>query len=367
MGNVSNKDITKSDICFDYFAKTLIEKYNRKEKRIYNLLELKDCNLKDEIIKYKNMICLCLQPSNNKEYNEFQKEMIKPFVNQLCITQKFDFLDSDYVNNSLSNPYIIMIGFSQGNVCKLVSYCSINFKKNIFTKEIMPEIELLCATTVKTEQNLSNAGKKYKHLFRVNEFGITEIKAGLGVLTLYFAYKLCLSLNYKTIILNTTPDLFKYYKNKSWKIGYPNSDVGQEFVTGRSFNFVSFSDMLTNRLFDYIIQNNLIDCINRKEECLIKAEELGFALFMKNTKAENTDDNYYLLHQPLNYNILQKYEGLLKETLFDLDFISGITDLFDLNSTEKNSFVKNWTKNNESYGFFIDYTDVKQDHRNYNI
>jgi hypothetical protein len=371
MGNITNKEITKSNICFDYFSKEMIQKFGRKQKIIYNLKNLKDCDLATDVIVYKNLTCLCIQPTNNIELADFQKQMIKPFLNQICINSPYDFLDKEYVSNSLNNPYII-IGFSQGNTCKLIAFCSISYLKNIVNNNILAELDIICATTAQTDHNLQNAGKEYSHYFKKNRLGYTEIKIGFGKICIYFACKLLKTLGYKDVILYTNYNLIPYYNKLGFKLGYPDLYTVEKLVEQNGIKIpLMNTSYVMEILIKQTIEKNFVSLHKETRNDNILFEKIrtkGYALFMKNLKHENIEDNIYCMFHELNETFISKLETKCINQLQDLDFIDGLSDLFDINSEHKIPFYKNWDfQDQQAYSKYIDYTEVSQNNRPYDI
>jgi len=408
MGNVTNKDITQTDICFNYFVKTLISEFKMKHVHCSTLRDILDYNLDDTIISYKTMVALSLKPSSNKELYEFQKQMIRPFVHQICNLQE-SFLDWDYVNENLDikqqrdkrfEPFLILIGFSQGNMCKIVGVCKVDFRFEVLSEKVVPDCSLLCA--FKSIDELSSDGSKTQSkelreyitkcqeltdkqrtkdmnlfksaLFKIKE-DLVEVKVGLGHLCLFFAHKTLIARGHTILFLNTQEELFKYYSRLGYKIGFPENEIS--FQSFRRYYYVQEQALLTTILekvktfysLDLSKDSSSIDLNPNLSEELTMAHALNKKVLLNMYKEGVNIDNstLFTLFTPLNQAMLDRSKELFIGVFRTTSFIQNLSDIFDFDTGNMMKFSTAWNKDLESFRKFMDYSSPTVDHRDYDL
>ena len=219
MGNIVDKTITKSDICYDFFVKELINKHDYMLVKLDNIRACIDKNLDSQVLFYKGMYIFKLDKikrRTNPGLYSLQRDMILPFIEQICIQ---DFIDLDHSLGSVRNDDELYIcAFSHGNFCKCIAILSLSFvKPDILHQKVNPNLKLvpvinvLCALTFRRNEKVND-------IFLREKMG--KIKVRFGQLLFYFALKSLIKKNVPFVQLESHINLLPYYLDKlKFKLG----------------------------------------------------------------------------------------------------------------------------------------------------
>lgn len=260
MGNLNHK--SSFDTCFYAFIKHLVNDHK------YELLKFKATLQNYEKILYLNDISkvvirfgdLYMFKLDHEEENSIPLNncLLEPFISQLTSeSNKRSTLLTDYVLNEFRQRHqqkmdIFILGFSQINWCKAVSFAFVKYNINPITNKEEPELSVLVSNKlysydeeVKISHNLFNWSKEQydikcdnvdEKINKVNYDRCKQVKSeaerktrlGLGMFTLLSALKHLKATNYDYIRLECDPSLFAFYKKLGFELG-PNPIVAKDY------------------------------------------------------------------------------------------------------------------------------------------
>ena len=144
MGNITNKTITKNSTCMDYYIKPLQKEYGYVIRPIDRISDFVNIDLDESVAVYKDIYMILFKSTENKELERFQREMLSVFGYQVCnldtkrekpsddqeVVKEAPGMTYPYVYDQIkTSPYILFLGFDNGNFCRLVSFVTLDIKK----------------------------------------------------------------------------------------------------------------------------------------------------------------------------------------------------------------------------------------------
>ena len=108
MGNIQDKEVTKSDICYDFFAKQLIQENNLSMIDCKYPEDIFNYSLRTHVIRFKGMYLMKLDKRQNssKRLIDLQRDMLMPFISQRCLGP---YIDYEYSINSAYQDDVLFI------------------------------------------------------------------------------------------------------------------------------------------------------------------------------------------------------------------------------------------------------------------
>ncbi len=321
MDNVSNKQITQGDICYDYFAKQLVQKFKFNEVNLKSLKDLKNINITKSIVRYNDLLLIQMNKfEKDKELHEFQKIMLEPFLLQICKYREDieSNLNDNYIEYSLNNDMCFFIGFSQGNLCKVITFLSLSFKKLLKNDTLVACIDLICSSPVFINNKIDISS--YDDLTESY-----KVKLGLGGILMYIVLNTFFKkVNYA--ILFTNPTLFKYYKKLGWTLGLPSYNLNNSYFTRQVSSLNKFKEANKRALYEQLEY--------AAERFKIKLDDYRLIEYLRDRK-------YILNVQEIDMNDDQLYamtlsKNDLTDNLFD-EFVEKLRGLKDVNEYMFNS------------------------------
>ncbi len=251
MGNITNKTITKNSTCMNYYIEPLQKEYG------YNIIPLDrysdfiNIDLDRSIAKYKDMYMILFKSSKDKEFDRFQREMLSVFGYQICnldTKRENQFrppaLKYPYVYNEIkTSPYVLFLGFDNGNFCRLVSFVTLNIEKNRYKEKVVNvgKINTVCAMKPYSKalyDKISKINKKSSET-EIEKNVLQMCKFQLGKILLFKSIQYLKEHNVEYITLDCEKNLLPYYIHHiGFRLGpSPEYDYTSRLISPRGYNY----------------------------------------------------------------------------------------------------------------------------------
>lgn len=255
MGNITNKTITKNSTCMDYYIKPLQKEYGYVIRPLDRISDFVNIDLDESVAVYKDMYMILFKSTENKELERFQREMLSVFGYQVCnlhtkrekdqeVVKETPGLKYPYVYDQLkTSPYILFLGFDNGNFCRLVSFVTLDIKKRNYRGKIanVGQINTVCAmkpySKVLFDKLSKMKGKTNEIELEKNVFQMCKFQLGKILLFKTLQYLNDHQVDY--ITLDCEKRLLPYYIHQiGFRLGpTPEYDYTSKLVSPRGYNY----------------------------------------------------------------------------------------------------------------------------------
>ena len=244
MGQIQDKEITKSDICYDFFAKQLIEETNLTLIKCKYPEDIFNYSLRTHVIYHKGMYFMQLDKRTNssKRLIDLQRDMLMPFISQRCVGP---YIDHNYsIQSCYEDPVLFLCGFSHGNFCNCIAVCTLSFNEPDFMhKQLDPDLTLVPSINVLCS---------FSFIKKQNQVDLVNIKIKFGQILMYFALKYCQELHYSYVQLECFKNLIPFYMDVcGFKLGScPSFNLTQSLYQHKKIHKVVYTDEKYQKAID---------------------------------------------------------------------------------------------------------------------
>ena len=250
MGNLTNKQITKTDTCLHFFVNHLKHKYGYELLKLpatkEHLTQFYETPLQPkDIIQFGDLYLFQLSAEDAKDLMRKQAEdcMISAFLDQLCHTglnenyaseafqtrEQTLHIDTKGVGlfSTLLKPSpstippskVYIMAYSQANWCRVVSTCMVEFRWNPFEEMIEPHIKFLCSykPNIHIADKMIDPNQPESQIIRQS---INKSKLGISLVLLMRAFDDLKYETYSYVSLECKGlDLLQFYYNVGFELG----------------------------------------------------------------------------------------------------------------------------------------------------
>ena len=330
MGNITNKTITKNSTCMDYYVKPLQKEYGYIIRPLDRISDFVNIQLDESIAIYKDMYMILLKPTENKEFERFQREMLSVFGYQVCnLYEKREGqpnppgLTYPYVYKQIkTSPYVLFLGFDNGNFCRLVSFVTLDIKKKKHKGKIINvgEINTVCAmkpySNALFDKLSKMKGKSTDAELEKNVFQMCKFQ--LGKILLFKTLQYLKDHNVEYIVLECEKRLLPYYIHQiGFRLGpTPDYDYTSRLVSPRGYNYNILPKLVEEHdlLLETTFKTRIFD-----DHSLRLADSYADQLEEKSMfKCFLSKDKFKTVLHSLETHLINHLESIIHNALYDI-------------------------------------------------